>query len=321
MCNDSAICRRRTANRYVHRASFRHWCADMCINLKMFPTLSCTASTVQRCQANYRQNTDQEHQIRWQTDRERLLCDLHRTVQGHRSHPDAALPVSHKKTARVWLQSYSKNTPLGYDFRHDFHKSCIDPWLLEHRTCPMCKMDILKYYGFVVGSSSSSSTTSSSASPSTPSVQSTLHTNHPNHTTTTTPSANNTDTNTTNSSAYLNTAMTVVSPNPPTTFVGIVAIVEVAASATATVLGPLVSHDAASSTTTARSAGSSGCSDCVGECSTCGSSRHQTSRSEESGGGAATTIVQIATESRQVTDVWNNRVISSAQCTHLPTRK
>ncbi|KAG8232113.1 hypothetical protein J437_LFUL011656 [Ladona fulva] len=32
--------------------------------------------------------------------------------------------------------------------KHEFHKSCIDPWLLEHRTCPMCKMDILKYYGF-----------------------------------------------------------------------------------------------------------------------------------------------------------------------------
>lgn len=31
---------------------------------------------------------------------------------------------------------------------HEFHKSCIDPWLLEHRTCPMCKMDILKHYGF-----------------------------------------------------------------------------------------------------------------------------------------------------------------------------
>ncbi|KFB47830.1 AGAP010356-PA-like protein [Anopheles sinensis] len=37
--------------------------------------------------------------------------------------------------------------------RHEFHKACIDPWLLEHRTCPMCKMDILKHYGFVVGSS------------------------------------------------------------------------------------------------------------------------------------------------------------------------
>ncbi|PAV85083.1 hypothetical protein WR25_04507 isoform A [Diploscapter pachys] len=32
--------------------------------------------------------------------------------------------------------------------RHVYHKSCIDPWLLEHRTCPMCKADILKYFGF-----------------------------------------------------------------------------------------------------------------------------------------------------------------------------
>ncbi|KAF4523084.1 hypothetical protein B566_EDAN003096 [Ephemera danica] len=31
---------------------------------------------------------------------------------------------------------------------HEFHKPCIDPWLLEHRTCPMCKMDILKFYGY-----------------------------------------------------------------------------------------------------------------------------------------------------------------------------
>ncbi|XP_055384528.1 E3 ubiquitin-protein ligase goliath isoform X2 [Condylostylus longicornis] len=34
--------------------------------------------------------------------------------------------------------------------RHEFHKNCIDPWLLEHRTCPMCKLDILKHYGFVI---------------------------------------------------------------------------------------------------------------------------------------------------------------------------
>jgi len=37
-------------------------------------------------------------------------------------------------------------------FRHEFHKTCVDPWLLEHRTCPMCKMDILKHYGFIVSS-------------------------------------------------------------------------------------------------------------------------------------------------------------------------
>ncbi|KJH50486.1 zinc finger, C3HC4 type [Dictyocaulus viviparus] len=34
--------------------------------------------------------------------------------------------------------------------RHVYHKSCIDPWLLEHRTCPMCKADILKYFGYQV---------------------------------------------------------------------------------------------------------------------------------------------------------------------------
>uniref|UniRef100_A0A182NQ10 PA domain-containing protein n=1 Tax=Anopheles dirus TaxID=7168 RepID=A0A182NQ10_9DIPT len=38
---------------------------------------------------------------------------------------------------------------IGNINRHEFHKVCIDPWLLEHRTCPMCKMDILKHYGFV----------------------------------------------------------------------------------------------------------------------------------------------------------------------------
>ncbi|ALC42820.1 gol [Drosophila busckii] len=34
---------------------------------------------------------------------------------------------------------------------HEFHKNCIDPWLIEHRTCPMCKLDVLKFYGYVVG--------------------------------------------------------------------------------------------------------------------------------------------------------------------------
>ncbi|CAH1777298.1 unnamed protein product, partial [Owenia fusiformis] len=33
---------------------------------------------------------------------------------------------------------------------HLFHKSCVDPWLQEHRSCPICKMDILKAYGLQV---------------------------------------------------------------------------------------------------------------------------------------------------------------------------
>lgn len=31
--------------------------------------------------------------------------------------------------------------------QHEFHKMCIDPWLVEHRTCPMCKLNILKELG------------------------------------------------------------------------------------------------------------------------------------------------------------------------------
>lgn len=34
---------------------------------------------------------------------------------------------------------------------HEFHKNCIDPWLIEHRTCPMCKLDVLKFYGYIIG--------------------------------------------------------------------------------------------------------------------------------------------------------------------------
>ena len=36
-----------------------------------------------------------------------------------------------------------------YLSRHEFHKLCIDPWLVEHRTCPMCKLNILKELGVV----------------------------------------------------------------------------------------------------------------------------------------------------------------------------
>ncbi|XP_076446578.1 RING finger protein 150-like [Babylonia areolata] len=34
--------------------------------------------------------------------------------------------------------------------KHVYHKSCVDPWLLDQRSCPMCKLDILRAYGMQV---------------------------------------------------------------------------------------------------------------------------------------------------------------------------
>uniref|UniRef100_A0A286XHV5 Ring finger protein 133 n=1 Tax=Cavia porcellus TaxID=10141 RepID=A0A286XHV5_CAVPO len=36
--------------------------------------------------------------------------------------------------------------------KHIFHKNCIDPWILSHGTCPVCKFDIFKAFGIQVNS-------------------------------------------------------------------------------------------------------------------------------------------------------------------------
>ncbi|TDG99427.1 hypothetical protein EPR50_G00194150 [Perca flavescens] len=48
----------------------------------------------------------------------------------------------------VCIEGYKANDVVRIlPCRHLFHKSCVDPWLLDHRTCPMCKMNILKALG------------------------------------------------------------------------------------------------------------------------------------------------------------------------------
>ncbi|XP_053329721.1 E3 ubiquitin-protein ligase RNF128 isoform X1 [Spea bombifrons] len=48
----------------------------------------------------------------------------------------------------VCIDTYKPNDVVRIlTCNHFFHKNCIDPWLLEHRTCPMCKCDILKSLG------------------------------------------------------------------------------------------------------------------------------------------------------------------------------
>ncbi|XP_061596105.1 E3 ubiquitin-protein ligase RNF128a isoform X2 [Cololabis saira] len=48
----------------------------------------------------------------------------------------------------VCIESYKPSEVVTVlTCNHIFHKACIEPWLLERRTCPMCKCDILKALG------------------------------------------------------------------------------------------------------------------------------------------------------------------------------
>ncbi|XP_073999375.1 E3 ubiquitin-protein ligase goliath-like isoform X2 [Rhodnius prolixus] len=50
----------------------------------------------------------------------------------------------------VCIEHYKVNDTIrDLPCSHVFHKNCIDPWLLEHRTCPLCKKDVLRLCGFV----------------------------------------------------------------------------------------------------------------------------------------------------------------------------
>ncbi|KAK7930549.1 hypothetical protein WMY93_006944 [Mugilogobius chulae] len=48
----------------------------------------------------------------------------------------------------VCIEGYKPNDVVRVlPCKHVFHKHCVDPWLQDHRTCPMCKMNILKALG------------------------------------------------------------------------------------------------------------------------------------------------------------------------------
>ncbi|XP_066931672.1 RING finger protein 150-like [Clytia hemisphaerica] len=53
-----------------------------------------------------------------------------------------------EESCAVCLECYKEGETLRIlPCKHEFHKACIDPWLLNHRTCPMCKSNILKSLG------------------------------------------------------------------------------------------------------------------------------------------------------------------------------
>ncbi|XP_066572778.1 E3 ubiquitin-protein ligase RNF130 isoform X2 [Amia ocellicauda] len=50
----------------------------------------------------------------------------------------------------VCIEGYQLNDVVRIlPCKHVFHKICVDPWLNEHCTCPMCKLNILKALGIM----------------------------------------------------------------------------------------------------------------------------------------------------------------------------
>ncbi|XP_057706709.1 E3 ubiquitin-protein ligase RNF130 [Corythoichthys intestinalis] len=89
--------------------------------------------------------------------------------QGHRRLGDAAKKAIGKLGTRtvkkgdketdpdfnhcaVCIEAYQLNDVVRVlPCKHVFHRACVDPWLNEHCTCPMCKLDILKALGVASG--------------------------------------------------------------------------------------------------------------------------------------------------------------------------
>ncbi|KAM8975357.1 E3 ubiquitin-protein ligase RNF149 [Pelodytes ibericus] len=70
---------------------------------------------------------------------------LHRVKRGEKG-----IDIDAENCA-VCIENYKiKDVVRILPCNHVFHRLCIDPWLLEHRTCPMCKLDVIKALGFWV---------------------------------------------------------------------------------------------------------------------------------------------------------------------------
>ncbi|XP_067866354.1 E3 ubiquitin-protein ligase RNF43 isoform X2 [Heterodontus francisci] len=99
-----------------------------------------------KCKQNRTRNSLQQQTInaisQLATRRYQSRCQS----QGHerQSSPDSQSSNMSEPVCAVCLEEFAD----GQDLRiisclHEFHKECVDPWLLQHRTCPLCMYNII----------------------------------------------------------------------------------------------------------------------------------------------------------------------------------
>ncbi|XP_061528699.1 RING finger protein 215 isoform X2 [Phycodurus eques] len=91
-------------------------------------------------------------QARWQNHDRQIngnMEDVQRTISSLRTKTYRRPKVRRDETdnCAVCLEAFNHNQCLRVlPCRHEYHQDCVDPWLLLHHTCPLCKRSILVWF-------------------------------------------------------------------------------------------------------------------------------------------------------------------------------